>query len=111
VDDTLILAVIIFVTKMDLAGVIEDILVVMGEPNTRARQCPLAMDKWMNLIGSEHQLALGLIMNTRKMTVALTMKYLSDTLNIIQTTRHFGKKRFRAMEAPQVMGKLGRITE
>ena len=68
---------------MALADVIEAVFVVMGKPNTRLRQYSLAMDKWFLLIVSEHQLALGLIINIRKMTVALTVKYLEVTLNML----------------------------
>jgi hypothetical protein len=36
--------------KMISAAMIEAIFVVMGEPNVAVRQCPLAMDKWLELI-------------------------------------------------------------
>ena len=64
VDNTLIATVGIFAMKMALAAIIEAIFVVMGEPNTRLWQCPLAMDKWLLLIVAERQLALGLIINS-----------------------------------------------
>ena len=73
VDNTLIVAVGIFAMKIALAAVIEAICVVIGKPNTWLRQCPLAMDKWMLLIVAQHQMALGLIINTRNMMVAITM--------------------------------------
>ena len=91
VDGVLIAAVGIFTMKMALAAVIEAIFVVMGEPNTRCWQCPLAMDKWLLLITATHQLAVGLIINTRQMTVAITMKCLAYTLNIIQTMWHLDR--------------------
>ncbi len=36
--------------KMILAATIEAIFMVMGEPDVAARQCPLAMDKWLELV-------------------------------------------------------------
>ena len=111
VDDTLIAAVGTFAMKMALAAVIEAIFVVMGEPNTQLRQCPLAMDKWMLLIVAERQLALGLIINSRSLTVAISTKYLADTLHLIQTTWHVGRNRFRANEAAKLVGKIGRLRE
>ena len=86
VDYTLIAALGIFTMKMTLAAVIREIFIGMGKPNIHLRQCPLAMDRWMLLIVAKRQLALGLIINTRKMTVALGMKHLAETLDIIQIT-------------------------
>ena len=87
VNDTLNAAVGIFSMKMALAAIIKTIVVAVGNSNTCLSKCSLAMDKWVLLIIAEHQPALGLIsINTRKMMVALTMKYLADTLNVIQTT-------------------------
>ena len=70
---------------MALAAVIEAIFGVLGEPDIKNRQCPLAMNKWAKLIVAEEQLGLGLIFNTRKMSVAITRKYLNGTLRMIQT--------------------------
>ena len=65
VDDILIAAVGTSQMKMALAAVIESIFVVMGQPNLSLRQCPLAMDKWSNLVVAEHQLALGLVIDSK----------------------------------------------
>ena len=67
--------------KMALAAVIVAIFVVLGKPDLKHRQCPLAMDKWLNLIVVEHQLVLGLIWNTRRLTIAIPREYL-DALYI-----------------------------
>ena len=63
-DDTLTAAVGVSQMKMALAAVIESIFVVMGKPNLILRQCPLAMDKWSKLVVAEHQLALGLVIDS-----------------------------------------------
>ena len=97
--------------QMLLAAIIEAIFAVMGEPDVSRRQCPLAMNKWASLVVAEHQLALGLILNTGKMSVTITRKYISETLSIIQTTWHQGRKRFKALEASKLVGKLARLTE
>ena len=109
VDDTLIAAVGIFTVKMALAAVIEEIFVVMGKPNTWLWQCPLAMDKWLLLSVAKRQLALGLIINLRSMMVAITMKYLADTLNLFQTTWHLGRNCFRANKAAKQVGILSQL--
>ena len=43
------------------------------------------MDKWPNLIVAEHQLALGLFWNTRKLTVSIPGEYLDKTLHVLRT--------------------------
>ena len=85
VDDILIAAVGVENMEMALATVIEAIFVVLGGPDTKSRQCPLAMDTWAKLIVAEEQLGLSLIIDTRKMSLAITRKYLNDTLRMIQT--------------------------
>ncbi len=54
VDDALMLALDVDHRKMVLAALIEAIFVVMGEPDVAVRQCPLAMDKWLELVGAHH---------------------------------------------------------
>ena len=97
--------------KMVLAAIIESIFTVMGEPAEELRQCHLAMDKWRTLIVAEQQLALGLRVNTRRLSVAITKDYLEGTLRLIQTHWHKGRKRFKAIEASQLAGKLTRLAE
>ena len=41
--------------KLALAAMIEAIFTVMGAPETELRQCPLAMNKWEELIVSHKQ--------------------------------------------------------
>ena len=117
VDDALIASVGVFGMKMALAAVIEAIFAVMGKPDTTLRQCPVAMDKWQNLVEAVHQLALGLIVKSRCLTVAITKEYVDSTLQIITTVwpgpslTSSGRKRFTAIEASKLVGKLGRLTE
>ena len=59
VDDALMLATSIEQMKMVLAAMIEAIFTVMGEPNDSVRQCPLAMDKWTELVIGPRQIGLG----------------------------------------------------
>jgi hypothetical protein len=56
---------------MKLAALIKAIFVVLGKPDTPVRQCPLAMDKWEELIIGAVQTMLGLVINTYKLTVGI----------------------------------------
>jgi hypothetical protein len=63
VDDALMLALNADHMKMVLVATIEAIFIVMGKPDIVVRQCPLAMDKWLELViglktnhvGAHHQ--------------------------------------------------------
>ena len=83
----------------------------MGEPNEKLRQCPLALDKWRKLVVTEQQLALGLILHTRKLSVAITEEFQKATLDLIRRRWHNGRKQFTAIEASQLVGKFGRLAE
>ena len=61
VGDALIVVIGFTIMKMALVAMIEATVLVLGEPDLKYRQCPLAMDKWLKLGVAEHQLALGLI--------------------------------------------------
>ena len=102
--------------KMALAAVIEAIFAVLGKPDLERRQCPLAMDKWLNLIVAEHQLALGLIWNIRRLTIAIPREYLDNTLHVLKTVwpkdrQEKGRKCFFALEALKMAGKFGQLME
>jgi hypothetical protein len=64
VDNTLMLALDADHMKMVLAAMIKAIFVVMGEPDVAVRQCPLAIDKWLELVIGPKQTMLGLIIVT-----------------------------------------------
>ena len=68
-----------------LAALIDTIFFVMGEPYTVLRQCPLAMDKWLELVMDPILIMLDLIINTNKLTVAIPKKYVSKLCNLINS--------------------------
>jgi hypothetical protein len=87
VDDGLMLALNADHMKMVLAATIEAIFIVMGKPDVAVRQCPLAMDKWLELVIDPKQTMLGLIINNR-LTVAIPPKYLQEVLKLLNSTWH-----------------------
>ena len=91
VDDSLARALYRAHMEMVLAALIEAIFVVMGVPNTALRQCPLAMDKWLELVVGPILLMLGLIINMNKLTVAIPEKYVSELRDFIDTTWHVNR--------------------
>jgi hypothetical protein len=88
VDDALMLTLNADHVKMVLAATIKAIFIVMGEPDVAVRQCPLAMDKWLELVIGPKQTMLGLIINTTRLTVAIPPKYLQEVLKLLNSTWH-----------------------
>ena len=61
-------------------AVIEAIYVIMVFPDNRYRQRNLEMNKWEGMKVSYEAVLLGLLFNTRKMTVGITDVYLKEVL-------------------------------
>ncbi len=55
VDDALMLALSRCHMEQVLATLINAIFVILGKPDTTVRQCPLAMDKWLELVVAPKQ--------------------------------------------------------
>jgi hypothetical protein len=111
VDNALMLALDADHMTMVLAARIEAIFIVMGEPDVKVRQCPLAMDKWLELVISPKQTMLGLIIDTNRLTVAIPPKYLQEVLVLLNSTWHPNQRCFKVSEAQKLTGKLARLAE
>jgi hypothetical protein len=69
-----------------LTALIEAIFVIMGRPDMTVQQCPLAMDKWLELILAPKQRMLGLIIDTNTLTVGIPPDYVKEVFDLINTT-------------------------
>jgi hypothetical protein len=74
--------------EMVLAATSKAIFVVMGELDVTVKQCPLAMDKWIELVIGPKKTMLGLIINTNRLTIAIPAKYLQEVLDLLNSTWH-----------------------
>ena len=74
--------------KMALAALIKAILVALGEPDTVIRQCPLAQNKWVEMVAGPFQTMLGLNLDTNRLTVAIPSSYVGNVHDIINATWH-----------------------
>jgi hypothetical protein len=97
--------------KMVLAAMIKAIFTVMGEPKNSVRQCPLAMDKWNELVIGPRQIGLGPIIDTNQFTVAIPIKYLTEVRNLLDSAWHPNHRCFKVSEAQKLIGKLARLAE
>jgi hypothetical protein len=71
INDALVLALSKCHMMQVLAALIKAIFIIMGKPDTTVQQCPLAMDKWLELIIAPKQRMLGLIIETNTLTVGI----------------------------------------
>ncbi len=102
VDDALMLALSRCHMELVLAALIEAIFVIMGKPDTTVCQCPLAMDKWLELAVAPKQIMLGLIIDMNKLTVGILPDYIAEILNLIDTTWYSHRHRFTIGEAQKL---------
>jgi hypothetical protein len=59
-----------------LAAIVRPFLLVCRTPDILVRQCPLLLEKWYKLIVGPRQIILGLVVDTNKITVGITNKYI-----------------------------------
>ncbi len=111
VNDALMLALSRCHMELVLAALIEAIFVIMGKPDTTVCQCPLAMDKWLELVVAPKQRMLGLIIDRNNLTVGIPPDYVAEVLNLINTTWHSHRRCFTIGEAQKLTGKLGHLAE
>ena len=111
VDDALLLALSRRHMELVLAALIKAIFVIMGAPDTTVRQCPLAMDKWLDLVVAPKQRMLGLEIDTNKLTVGIPSDYTAEVLTLLNTTWHSSHRCFTVGDAQKLTGKLGHLAE
>ena len=92
----------------DLAAVIESIFTIMGRPLIHMRQCAVVLDKWCLLFISHHQKLIGLIFDTRKMTVGTPDDFRQEVLDLINSDWSNQKKN-DVSSMDTLIGKIGQI--
>ena len=93
--------------RQALASAIEASFDVMGRPLLHIRQCAIALDKWTKLVVAHRLVLLGLVFDTRTMTVGITDEYRAEVLHMINSWE--GREFFTVHEMELLVGKLGRI--
>jgi len=93
-----------------LAAIIEAIFLVCGTPDVAVRQCPLSLEKWLELIVGPRQIVLGLVVDTNTMTVGITDEYIErvrELLKLWDPDRRF----FKVKGMQKLVGKFARLGE
>jgi hypothetical protein len=97
--------------ELVLAALIEAIFVILGKPDTTVCQCPLVMDKWLELVVAPKQRMLGLIIDTNILTIGIPPDYVAEVLDLINTTWHSHRRCFTVGQAQKLTRKLGHLAE
>lgn len=92
-----------------IASVLHAVYNVMGWPKLCVRPSPIALDKWKLLRLRTRQILLGLVFDTRKMTVGITDEFRQDTLALLRSSWHACRRSFTVHDIEVLIGKLGRI--
>ena len=76
--------------KHSMAASIEALYIILGYPETKIRQDALSLDKYFESVCSHERVQLGILINTRSMTLSLTDK---RRKNMLDELSHWHKKR------------------
>jgi hypothetical protein len=91
-----------------LAAICEAIFLVCGEINLESCQCPLLLKKWKELVIGPRQVILGLIVDTNKMTVGITDKYIQQVKDLLNEKWNNNCKMFNVLDMQKLVGKSAR---
>ena len=92
-----------------LANIIHAIYSVMGWPEPLVRPTPVAEDKWLLLHLRTRQVLLGLVFDTRKMTVEISDEFRAEALSLLRSSWHKNRVSFTVHEIEILIGKLARL--
>jgi hypothetical protein len=89
---------------MTLAAMIEAIFVIMGDPDIAICQCPLAMDKWLELVIKPVQTMISLVVDTNRLMVAIPQQYINKVRDLLATAWHVNRRSTRPKNLRESLG-------
>ena len=105
VDDTLMADVLKYI-KIAMAASLESLYLTLGFPDETKRRSSLSIDKFYQAKCFWVREQLGLIINTRDMTISLPQAKIDRLLKMLDTTWHTNRKTFTLMEGTVLLGFL-----
>jgi len=111
VDDILSAGVSNDYVKKLLAAIIEAIFTVCGEPQIDIRQCPLSLEKWLEMVIGPTQTVFGLYVNTNKMMIGITQEYRQQVKSMLNDNWTSKRRFFQAADMQKLIGKIARLGE
>ena len=93
-----------------IAAGIEAVFIILGDSALDCRQDPIAWDKLFEMVINYTNKILGLIVDTRKMTVSTPPEFVNKVVTLLHTTWHPHRKSFEVKEAETLTGMLVHIS-
>ena len=109
VDDSLMCEIHARILQL-LAASIESLFQIMGEDIPELRRSNLSMEKYYKIICSYIQVQLGVVVNTRTMTVSMTEEKKANLIRELDAW-HSSRKSFFIREAGTLLGQLNNAAE
>ena len=91
-----------------IAAGIEALFLLLGESDIKRRQDPIAWDKLKEMIIHSRNKILGLIINTRRMTVSAPPEYIEKVVKLMET-KWIRRMAFEVKAAENLAGQLAHI--
>ena len=94
-----------------LAAIVEAVFIVCGRSMIEVRQCPISIEKWLELVIGTIQTILGLTVDTNLMTVGITPQYRQQVFNLITEKWPDTRRIFKVKDIQMLVGKVARLGE
>jgi len=92
-----------------LASVVHAVYNILGWPQPLLRPSAVAQDKWDTMRIATRQVLLGLVFDTRAMTVGITLQFRAETIALLRSSWHDARRSFTVKDIAILIGKLGRL--
>jgi hypothetical protein len=93
-----------------LAAIVEAVFIVCGRSMIEARQCPISIEKWLELMIGTVQTILGLTVDTTNlMTVGITPQYCQQVFDLITEKWPDTRQIFNVRDIQKLVGKVARL--
>ncbi len=75
------------------------------------RQCPLSLEKWLEMIVGPVQIVLGLSVDTNTMMIGITKEYREQVQVMLNTNWTSKRKLFQVHDMQKLIGKIAQLGE
>lgn len=89
-----------------MAASIEALFSLLGYPNERVRRSALSMDKFASALCSWRKEQLGILIDSRSMTISLPPAKIDKLINLLSNTWHPNRRTFTLREGTVLLGSL-----
>lgn len=109
--DDIVMAELFDVERVEqaVAASIEAIFIILGDPCQSARQDPVSWDKLFDMLINFCNKILGVLINTRAMTVRVPPEFVGSTVALLSRHWHKARNLFTLPDIEELTGRLGHI--